>query len=346
MRFETPPQPAPYLSRQDQRRLLGMVAGLSFIMIAILWAARPETWHWLIPPDNESAVNSPLSEGNEAPPFLASQAPDPFGSSSNAVNSSVSPVDTENSSKVGSATNIPPDWLESINDQFMGLRVDESDAYYRILAHVSRLDEDLLNEKARKDILHVNLIHSPNLFRGELISLKGTARRILPLKTTDNPYGVKTAYEVWITTEDSGNDPWRVVTTSLDKRLPRGENVNAPVKLVGYFFKLYSYASNGGQHMAPLILSARVESNIVVRVAPSGTGLQPYIILFAALFGFGTLLLVTAYHQGDHIFRTEISKKFRPEDLESRKVLQEMAGKEYDPTEILRQASDNQNVPK
>lgn len=345
MRFDDTQQPVPYLNRQDQRRLLGMVAGLSFIVIAILWAARPETWHWLIPADNESAQNARLSEEGDAPPFTAGESLNPFGSSPDPVNSSVPSEKTMNTSRVGSATNIPPEWLESVNDQFMGLRADESDAYYRMLAHISRLDVDLLNKHARKDILHVNLIHSPDLYRGELLSLKGTARRILPLKTIENPYGVKTAYEVWITTEDSGNDPWRIVTTSLDKRLPRGENVNAPVKLVGYFFKLYSYASNGGQHMAPLLLAAQVEPNIVVKVAPSGTGLQPYIILFAALFGFGTLLLVTAYHQGDHIFRTEMSHKFRPEDFESRKVLQEMAGKEYDPTEILKQASMKKNDP-
>ncbi len=345
MRFDDTQQPVPYLNKQDQRRLLGMVAVLSFIVIAILWAARPETWHWLIPADNESAVNTPLSDESDAPRFTANEPSNPFGSSPNPVSFSAPPVEPANSSKVGSATQIPPEWLESVDDQFMGLRAEESEAYYRVLAHVSRINEDLLTQKARKDVLHVNLIHSPDQFRGELISLKGTARRILPLKTTENLYGVKSAYEVWMTTEDSGNDPWRIVTTSLDKRLPRGENVNAPVKLVGYFFKQYSYASKGGQHLAPLILAARVESNVVVKVAPSGTGLQPYIILLAALFGFGTLLLVTAYHQGDHIFRTEMSHKFRPEDYESRKVLQEMAGKEYDPTEILKQASGKKNDP-
>src|SRR6056297_1575133 len=72
MRFDQPQQPAPYLNRRDQWRLLSMVAVLCFVVIAILWAAQAKNWYWLIPPDNESAVNQPAPQADlqgNAPSF-------------------------------------------------------------------------------------------------------------------------------------------------------------------------------------------------------------------------------------------------------------------------------------
>ncbi|MCG6155862.1 hypothetical protein [Rubinisphaera margarita] len=344
MRFDDPREPAPYLNRQDQRRLLGMVAVLSFVVIAVIWAARPASWHWLIPPDNETALNEadPESDLDSAPRFESDQAPP----ASNPFSAPETPLKQNDSRPVanttGSPVEIPEDWLEDVNDQYIGLRADESDSYYRVLAHVTRLDEDLLSRSARSDVLHVNLMHEPERYRGELVQLKGTARRIVPLDATENQYGIRKLYEIWITTDDSGSEPWRIVAKSIDERLPVGENVNAPIKAIGYFFKQYSYASQGGMHIAPLILSARVDSNVVVRVAPSGTGLQPYIILFAAFFGLGTILLVSAYSHGDRLFQTRMKEQFPPVDDEAQKVLKKMEGQRYDPTDVLNDLPDDQ----
>ncbi len=344
MRFDDPREPAPYLNRQDQRRLLGMVAVLSFVVIAVIWAARPESWHWLIPPDNETAVNQadPDSDLDSAPRFESNEAPsapNPF-STPGEPPPQVNPLPVENNNTT-SPVEIPENWLTNVDDQYIGLRADEADSYYRVLAHVTRLDEDLLGRSARSDVLHVNLIHEPDRYRGELVQLKGTARRILPLEATENQYGIRKLYEIWITTDDSGSEPWRIVAKSIDERLPVGENVNVPIKAIGYFFKQYSYASQGGMHIAPLILSARVDSNVVVRVAPSGTGLQPYIILFAAFFGLGTILLVSAYSHGDRLFQSRMKEQFPPLDDEAQKVLENMEGQRYDPTDVLNDLPDD-----
>jgi len=312
MRFGDPPTPAPYLNKKDQRRLLGMVLTLSVVVFAVIWAARPETWHWLVPPDNETALNEDLADDSLSDaPLLGAREP------GNNPNSNSSPLE------LGSAA-IPQDWLESIDDTEMGIRVAEQDAYYRVLAHVQRADEEYLSKQARTDVLHVNLIRDPDRYRGLPITIYGTARRIEPVGVNENNYGVKSLYEIWMTTPDSGNDPWRIVATSLDKRLPQGSDVSVPVKVTGYFFKQYSYASQGGLHVAPLLLAATVEPNIIRKVAPSGTGLEPYILGLAALIGCGAIFSVLVYSYGDRRFKQKMAEQFPVEDQDAQKLLERL----------------------
>lgn len=327
MRFGQPPTPAPYLSKKDQRRLLGMVLTLSFVVFAVIWAAQPSTWYWLVPPDNETAQNedvAPEGYGGDAP-LLGSESSSPVASSPFS-NSSES-----NSISLGSAA-VPQDWLNDVADSEMGIRVAEQDAYYRVLAHAQRADEDFLAKEARSDVLHVNLIRDADRYRGLPIAIRGTARRIESIGVNENNYGVKTLYEIWMTTPDSGNDPWRIVATSIDERLPQGSDVSVPVKVTGFFFKQYSYASQGGLHVAPLLLAATVEPNIVRKVAPSGTGLEPYILGLAALIGCGAIFSVLVYSYGDWRFKQKMAEQFPVEDAEAKRLLEELPNQKEDPS--------------
>ncbi len=348
MRFGEPPTPAPYLSAKDQRRLLGLVLSLSLVVFAVLWAGRSETWHWLIPPDNETAQNVSQAETDEdAPPF------DPFSAYSPATqddrsNATEAPPfqpsqqfeeATEDSQPIpppadrtaAQGARLPAEWLEDVDDTKLGIRAEEAPSYYRILAHASRLDEQHLQREARRDLLHVNLIRDPQLHRGKLLSIQGTARRILPIDVNENDYGVREAYEVWLTTPDSGIDPWRIVTTQLDPRLPVGEQVAVQVQATGFFYKQYSYASQGGMHVAPLLLASLVEPPTVIRTIPPGSGLEPYILFLAAIIGCGTILAVMLYTRGDKRFRTRMQEQFPLRDEAAQKLLERLPEEQQEP---------------
>lgn len=319
MRFDDPSKPDPYLNTRDQWRLLRLVFLMCVIMVAVMWAARPETWYWLIPPGNETASNTEAPEQSPPP-----QWDSPVNTAENDAPAFGAARSTTPGKSGSSAVEIPAEWLAEVSDNELGLKASEAEAYYRVLAHVSRLDEGLLGQSGRKDVLHTNLIHDPSLYRGQLVSVQGTARRIQPIDVNKNEFGVKQAYEVWFYTNDSGNDPWRVVTTHLDSRLPIGEQVSVPITVTGYFFKQYSYASQGGVHVAPLLLAADVEPYVVKKVAPSGTGLEPYIVALAAVVGFGAMLASLIYRRGDRRFKRQLAEQFPVEDAASRKVLDEM----------------------
>lgn len=357
MRFGEPPTPAPYLNAKDQRRLLGLVLSLSLVVFAVLWAGRSETWHWLIPPDNETAENvtsaeseddappfdpfsaySPVEQkdrdsANDAPPF---QPPPAFQEDSEDPRPDAPPTAPRDrrvpaAGTAASGARIPADWLEDVDDTKLGIRAEEAPSYYRILAHASRLDEEHLQREARRDLLHVNLIRDPQLHRGKLLSIQGTARRILPIDVNENDYGVREAYEVWLTTPDSGIDPWRIVTTQLDPRLPVGEQVAVQVQAKGFFYKQYSYASQGGMHVAPLLLASLVEPPPVIRTIPPGSGLEPYILLLAGIIGSGTILAVMLYTRGDKRFRTRMKEQFPLKDEEAQKLLERLPDEQQEP---------------
>ena len=46
MRFDKNRKPPPYLSRREQWRMLGLVAALCLVLVAIQWAANPDNWRW------------------------------------------------------------------------------------------------------------------------------------------------------------------------------------------------------------------------------------------------------------------------------------------------------------
>lgn len=77
-------------------------------------------------------------------------------------------------------------------------------------------------------------------------------------------FGVRSAYDAWISTRDSGNQLVHVVALSADPGLPLKERAgkNPPdVELTGYFFKREGYAAKGADGsgdlaLAPLILAA------------------------------------------------------------------------------------------
>ncbi|MCA8982744.1 MAG: hypothetical protein R3C12_02350 [Planctomycetaceae bacterium] len=333
MRFGDPPTPAPYLNAKDQRRLLGLVLTLSFVVLAVTWAARPESWYWLIPPDNDTATNDPApvpsaDSGSLEPRIVSGEERDgtpPAFDSPGARETDKESVGRRSTLPDPDASRrVPREWIEKVDDNTLGIRAEEASGYYRILAHVSRLDEEFLRKQSRRDVLHVNLIRDPEMYRGLPVFIHGTARRIMPIDVNENEFGIEEAYEVWLMTADSGNDPWRVVTTHLDPRLPLGENVAVSVELTGYFFKQYSYASQGGMHVAPLLLASLVEPRIARELPPSGTGLEPYILLLAGVVGFGTLFSVFLYTRGDRRFKQQMMQQFPIQDEAACELLEKL----------------------
>ncbi len=342
MRFGDDPELAPYLNRKDQRRLLAMVAVLCLVVVGVNWAARPESWYWLVPPGNETAQNDPVQNNADANKqssahdvdlgAITAGNPQEKTSAGRGANHTGGVTEaekkTESESPSLATADLPAQWLEPISDQVMGLRVKEADTYYRTLAHVSRLDDRFLKKHARSDVLYVNLLRNPDSYRGKLITIRGTARRITKTEVGKNKYGIQKAYEAWLLTPDSGSDLIRLVATDLDSRLPTGKEVSVEVEATGYFLKLYSYASQGGQHQAPLILAARIQPSVVRTSVPDGTGLEPYILFFALFVGCTTIIAATLYSRGDRKFKQKLKADFPDLDTPPENFLEQLKDQE------------------
>lgn len=162
---------------------------------------------------------------------------------------SASPLTTQESSN--------KEALASVSDNTFGIPNVERATYEALLIQVRGADQADLERTAHREVPFAVLMLEPNRFRGELITIEGDLRRLNGIPTTRTDTTESDSYEAWIFTADSGLNPYRVVCTSLPTGLAFGDQLTPPirVRVTGYFFKRYSYATTGNYHTAPLLLA-------------------------------------------------------------------------------------------
>lgn len=299
-----------------QSRVTRLVLMFVFVLVAAQWSARPESWHWLLPP--EPIEQAPAEEianpepANELPAgvfyanAMAQGSDVEADSDQEAVNESdeapthdaASPEepDEERQKEPGDDANpraVPFAELDLsvINDETVGVRSSEQQAYYGFLSHLRDESQEKLLAESRTDVSFPNLISEPARFRGEAIAFRGEAKRVVRLPAIDNAYDIGEAYEVWVRTADSGQDLYRVVCLELPEELEVAEETNSPVIVAGRFFKRQGYMSVNGTRFTPLILAKTI--TFVPDAEGINQNLTRYIIYFAVAVICATFALVT-----------------------------------------------------
>jgi hypothetical protein len=112
-----------------------------------------------------------------------------------------------------------------------------------------------------------NLMGQPEAFRGKVVRVQGTIRRIQPVSQTDTTvalYMNTNKYAVlWIQPGVTGQGPYCVYCPQSDALLALGKN-NAdprrPVVIAGRFFKLHPYTNAAGKPAwCPLLIAEKVD---------------------------------------------------------------------------------------
>ena len=263
-------QPRTWSSPREQIRLFSMVCTLCLVMVGIQYAAKPENWHWLLPP--------------EATPTAEAEA-----------DYELTPLDLEPAGEDLS-------WLERLRDEQsqtwaaidhdkFGVTAEESPLYYQLVGQLKQ--RPIAPSVGRTDALYVNLLQTPQDYVGEVLTVTGTARRMSRFVVGANEQGIENLYEAWFFTSDSGNNPWRVVVSSLGQGIAELEAGETPIQVTGVFFKRFGYASNNGTHQAPLLLaSSIVRPSVVPTSRPIEGSLIPYLTGFVILIGLFVLFVV------------------------------------------------------
>lgn len=147
--------------------------------------------------------------------------------------------------------------LVAIKDNTFGVTAAEKPAYDAILAKTRNTPLAELELLAHKDVPFAVLMLDADRFRGELLTIEGDIRRLNRLTVSSDEPTTDEAFEAWLFTADSGLNPYRVVLTSLPEGISTGDELNPPVRVrvTGYFFKRYSYATANDFHTAPLLLA-------------------------------------------------------------------------------------------
>lgn len=175
---------------------------------------------------------------------------------------------------------LPRNWFAHVT-QRTKLQPEESDLYYRVLAHArdtsmaaqkkaaARFVEERKklwkkNDPRHRFSLFADVFLHPQDFVGQPVTLTGHILTNVSSPTDDNRFRVEHQYEAWLYDNDAGHNPAVIVYLDKPKGLPEGKELVDQelvdgIKMTGYFFKLCVYEARDGFRVAPLFLAQRIE---------------------------------------------------------------------------------------
>jgi hypothetical protein len=229
----------------ESMRFMTMVVMLGVLFLLIARSGDPNTWTWLT--NGTGAVkqhDSIASTGNKNNKEQTS------GSSETSV-SSQADISTAKLPISSVVTDEDPEEADAAREQFQviidgteKMQPQEMFAYKRVLGWVQNQSFAEMNRRAGKDVVLNKFYQSPDEYRGQLFEFDLTAHLIRDL---DEKYNGVELFDIWGTTEESGEWLYNGVIIGLPKGMPIGRNIYEKVTFVGYFFKLQGYQPAGAK---------------------------------------------------------------------------------------------------
>jgi len=329
MRFRSTQAQPPYLNAKYQRRILRLAGMLILIVIAVKVAAKPKTWSWLFPedPSQQNVADPGQTHSPETIDFrvrLEEQRlkPGEFLSRPEAPEADVTKQTVDSQKRTHTSADhiaIDPSLLAAVKDNTLGVRHFEREAYYALLTKARDSSARSLEQAAQRDVAYAVLMLNPDEFRGKPITIEGEAVRLWKLPVTTNEFGFDDLYEAWIVTSDSGNRPYRVVSTRLPEGIPFVEKTSKPirVKVTGFFFKKEGYQAEGGLTVAPLLLADTLIWSPSKAVSKRDQTWAPYLVGCVFFMGMILGLIVWQTARNDKAFHGKHLKRITEASPES-----------------------------
>ncbi|GAB4154312.1 MAG: hypothetical protein Tsb009_30910 [Planctomycetaceae bacterium] len=340
------------MSSKEQRRLLGLIAALTFVLIASRMAANPENWTWLFRGDNPSQKNTASKTQSKTTPAKAKKP----GERKKLVINEPSPPKPPGKKEPppplvpldSQSLEIPPDLLEVVKDRTWDIRPEESRAYYQVLAHAAAISQDKLQRASRDDIPFSVLMNAAEEHRGRILTLEGELHEIrripdlIPEELLNSTPSQNTntkdrkskqgriLYDAWIRMADSENTPYRVVFSQLPEEVGAVEqskkfNPPVPIRVTGYFFKVQRYAIDETRsHYAPLFLAGRIQILERRTDANRSVSAAPYIVGFVIFLLLAFSVAIWRFSSGDKAFQKNHLKRLAEPTAEEKNALNDL----------------------
>ncbi len=269
---------------------------------------------WGTDPDASATDDVQAASGDESVESDEAGGEDPTSNSSRAEPRGESPIAPFSASGSGPQRideRDVPLLLEGVRDKTRDL---PPALYFHYLDKARQTDPERLNEQGRTDLTFADFYRTRDTdaspFRGELLTIRGRARRVAADQIGDNAYGLVDRYELWVFTEDSGQFPWVVVTTELPEGMPLGDEVNEQVVVSGYFLKLWAYRSTGNKLLSAPVLLGHAPTWIQPDLTEDRIGLGRTVLFVVG--GIVALVVVLAglFFLGDRRFRQGRAGRF------------------------------------
>jgi hypothetical protein len=237
-------RPRNYFSRREQWRLLLLILPLGLVIIVM---------GRLRDPDTARRINSFFSDEKHQ----VAQVTIPAGAASKS-NSVEPPTKTAPTKPPAPVDGVRLELLESVKDETY-FRNAERDAWFNLISVLQNKSDKDLAANSIGEAGYVELSQQPQVYRGKLVTVRGTVRQVTTQTPADNDLGLKSYYRLVL--HPQGGDIWPIFIYSLElpKGFPPGEHVAVDVSATGFFFKTLSYAWRDGVGIAPVVLTKSVK---------------------------------------------------------------------------------------
>jgi hypothetical protein len=151
------------------------------------------------------------------------------------------------------------DYLSLVRDDTV-LQPRESDAWYHLFDLLTRTDKSKLQKNSIGQVTHVQLYNQPSAYRGWLVTISGRLRGAERLEATQNAFGVKEYFKLWIEMGNGANPPIAIAyVLELPEGLATGADMSEQVDLTGFHFKRLAYKAQDDIRLAPLIAAKTLD---------------------------------------------------------------------------------------
>ncbi|MBL8809451.1 MAG: hypothetical protein JNM43_04665 [Planctomycetaceae bacterium] len=318
MRFRSKGQPRDKQFARAQKRLTLGLAGVVVLLLVYRIAYTGGLWTSSAPASTAAAkptVPSSLLGQSEMQPdefqvVPSTDATSPSDYAKMIDRAGAAAMEREPIAVAGS-DDVPEKLTRQIKDDVIGVQGSEAEAWFGTLV----LAEKVLPYGLKKfpEGQYALFMASPEACRGKPFVIRGRLRRLLkaPLPRAAETFGVKSAYDAWISTKDSGSSLIHVNALSADPGLPLRElntEESIEIELAGYFFKREGYAARGRSGEgdlahAPLLISDRIRILPPRTVSTRADDLNPWLGWFGAVLTIGVLAILWRFHASDDVFR-------------------------------------------
>ena len=206
---------------------------------------------------------------------------------------------------------VPPVLTRTISDDRLGVLSTEMAAWFGTLRMAQKLKNS--DMQILPDAQFPLFMDSPQSCRGKAFTLRGRLRRLTPftIDQSSQSFGLKNAYDAWISTHDSGNQLVHVVAVSADSGLPNPEaaGVQSPdVEMTGYFFKREGYAAKGKNgdpalRITALFLAGKIQRIPTKKFVSRASEMTPWLTWIGIGVCCGVTVLVWQFQLADTRFR-------------------------------------------
>lgn len=277
----------------DKLRLMLLIVGLAVTCCLMTAVRKPANWRVLFGHDPANATapqNAPVSS---------------------ALKPTLEPPSPTSTLSERKASDLPIDLLKEVRDDTFQLM--EIRSWNAVWNRIASTPADELKRNSWGNVAYAQLMHQPEIYRGRIVSVQGTARRARKIVSPTGNLNFPDYWELWIDPTWGPAAPIVVCCAELPSDFPTGDTIRCPIRCEGYFYKRWAYKAQDGVRTAPVLLAKTLHTSMPKPVAtppaPVRVTSGPWLFLasITCLLGVGSAYLAFGKRSGS---RTRVS--FRP----------------------------------